>query len=140
MDGTKECDSGLVVASGQAAVLLEASKEVLDEMARLVDMAVIAALVRAGAQAGNDCGLARLNQWLDDPGLGIVGLVRNDHAGRDVLEENIGTVQIRGLTRRQKHTGGIAQGIDGDVDLRAQASSAASDGLLEAPPFAPALC
>lgn len=46
-----------------------------------------------------------------------------------------------GLSRRQVKAGGIAQGIDGSVDFRAQAAAAAPDRLVfSAPFFAPALC
>jgi len=140
VDGAEECGGGLVVASGKAAVLLETSEEVLDEVASLVEMAVVATLVRACTLAGYDRRLARLNQRLDDTRPSVVGLVGNDHVGRDVLEQDIGAVQIRGLSRRQEDTRGIAERVHSGMDLRAQASSASPDGLLERPPFAPALC
>jgi hypothetical protein len=43
------------------------------------------------------------------------------------------------LARGQMEPGGIAQRIDGGVNLGAQSATAASDGLRR-PPFAPALC
>ena len=47
MDGAQEVTCGLVVACSNGAVLLEPGKEVLDQVAGLVQMAVIAALVPA---------------------------------------------------------------------------------------------
>ena len=47
MDGAQEVTCGLVVARSNGAVLLEPGKEVLNQVAGLVQMAVIAALVPA---------------------------------------------------------------------------------------------
>lgn len=45
-----------------------------------------------------------------------------------------------GLSGREKKASRVAQCIDGRVNLRAQAASAAPEGLLvRVPPFAPAL-
>ena len=46
-----------------------------------------------------------------------------------------------GLTRREVKASGVAQRIDRDMDLGAQAAPAASESLLlRIPPFVPALC
>ena len=41
MDGPQEVASGLVVARGNGPVMLQACEEVLDQMTRLVEVAVI---------------------------------------------------------------------------------------------------
>ena len=41
MDGCEEIASGLVVARGNSAVLFEPTKEIFDQMSRLVDFFVI---------------------------------------------------------------------------------------------------
>lgn len=70
---------------------------------------------------------------------GIVSTIRNDGVGRRVGEQCIRPLQVVRLARGQMEPGGIAQRIDGGVDLGAQSAPAASDGLRR-PPFAPALC
>ena len=47
MDGTQEVARGLVVARGNGAALLESSKKVFNQVTRLVQVAVIAALMFA---------------------------------------------------------------------------------------------
>lgn len=61
MDGAKEVDGGLVVACGDGAVLLESSKEVLDQMAGFVQVPVIVTLYGTSPQAGDHHRLAGLN-------------------------------------------------------------------------------
>jgi len=141
MNGAEEVASGLVIAGGDAAVLLEPGEEVLDEMSSLVQMPVVVAWDLARAARRNDDGLAGLEQWLDHANVCVVGLVGNDGIGRGVLEQDIGPFEIVGLSGREMKARRIAQRIDRGVDLGAQAPSAASDGLdLWRPPFASALC
>lgn len=53
MDSAQEGRSGLVVANSNGTVLLQTSEEVLDQVARLVQMPVIFTLLLARADAGN---------------------------------------------------------------------------------------
>ena len=142
MDGTQEVARGLVVARSDGAVLLESGEEIFDQVACLVQMAVIAALVVARGFRGNDYGFARLQQWLDHPVMRVISLVGNHHGHLSVLEQHIGTFQVMGLSGREVKAGWIAQRIDRGVYLGAQAATATPDGLtLFSPPFlAPALC
>ena len=59
MNGTKEIASGLVIASGDGAVLLESGKEALDQVTGLVQMLLVTALLLARAARGNHDRLAR---------------------------------------------------------------------------------
>ena len=86
MDGAQEVARGLVVAHGNGAVLLEPGKEVLDQVTGPVQVAVIAALVLARADWRNHHGLACLYQWLDHPGLRVIGLICNDRVRLRSLE------------------------------------------------------
>ena len=58
MDGTQEVVRGLVVARGNGAALLESSIKVFNQVTRLVQVAVIAALVPARTDRWNYHGLA----------------------------------------------------------------------------------
>lgn len=55
----------LVVAHGDGAGLLQACEEVLDQVARLVQMPVLVALHLASTDAGDDHSLARLRRWFE---------------------------------------------------------------------------
>lgn len=78
-------------------------------------------------------------QRLDHTRAGIVSTIRNDGVGRRVGEQCIRSLQVVRLAWGQMEPRGIAQRVDGGVDLGAQSAPAASDGLRR-PPFAPALC
>src|SRR5688572_31251397 len=62
MHSAQEGLDGLVVASGDSAAELQASKEVLDQVRGLVQVAVVTALHLARADAGDHRGLAGLRQ------------------------------------------------------------------------------
>ena len=141
MDGPQEVASGFVVARSNGPVLLQACEEVLDQMPSLVEVAVIFARLFVRYPGRNDHCFAIVQERLDQPGLGIVGLVGNNSLRGCVLEQDIGSLEIMGLPWREKKACRVAQRIDRGMDLGAQAASAAPEGLLvRIPPFAPALC
>ena len=110
-------------------------------MTSLVEVAVIFARLFVRYPGRNDHCFAIVQERLDQPGLGIVGLVGNDSLCGCVLEQDIGSLEIMGLPWREKKACRVAQRIDRGMDLGAQAAPAASDCLLFwIPPFAPALC
>ena len=84
MDGTKEVDCRFVVTRGDGAVLLESGKEVLDQVARLVQVTVVGSRVLARVFRGNDDAFSSLQQRLDHPLLRVVGLVGDDAGTRCV--------------------------------------------------------
>jgi len=141
MDGAEKVARRLVIARGNGPVLLEPREEVLDQMPRLVQVPVKFAGLLVRRPPRNDHGLAPGQQRLDDPGLGVVGLVCDDGLGWGVLKQLIGPLKVMGLARREVKARGIAQRVDRGVDLGAQPAPAAPEGLfLWIPPFAPALC
>lgn len=85
MDGPKEVAGGLVVSRGNGPILLQACEKVLDQMPSLVEIAVIFARLFIGHPGRNDYCLALVQQRLNEPGLGIVGLVGNDGLRQCVL-------------------------------------------------------
>ena len=74
MDGTQQVTRGLVATHSNGSLLLEPDEEVLDQVAGLVQVAVIAALVPARGFQGNHHSLTRFEQRLDDPGLRVISL------------------------------------------------------------------
>ena len=141
MDGPQEVASGFVVARSNGPVLLQACEEVLDQMPSLVEVSVIFARLFVRYPGRNDHCFALVQERLDQPGLGIVGLVGNNSLRGCVLEQDICSLEIMGLPWREKKACRVAQRIDRGMDLGAQAASAASEGLFVwIPPFAPALC
>ena len=141
MDAPQKVARSLVVARSNSPVLLQACEEVLDQMARLVQMAVIFAWLFAPRSRRNNNGLALVDQRLDQSDMGVVGLVCDDGLRRCVLEQDIGSLEVMGLSWREKKARRITQCINRGMDLGAQAAPAASDCLLFwPPPFAPALC
>ena len=130
MDGPQEVASGFVVARSNGPVLLQACEEVLDQMPSLVEVSVIFARLFVRYPGRNDHCFALVQERLDQPGLGIVGLVGNDSLRGCVLEQDIGSLEIMGLPWREKKACRVAQRIDRGMDLGAQAASAAPEGLL----------
>lgn len=141
MDAAQEISGCLVVAGRNGPVLFEASEEIFDKVASFVQVPIVIARLFARGSRRNHHRFAFAQQRLDHAGLGVVGLVGNDGLALGVAEQNIGSIQVMGLSRREMKSRGIAQRIDRGVDLRAQAPAAASQSLFVwIPPFAPALC
>ena len=142
MDGAQEVARCFVVARCNGTVLLEPGKEVLDQMARLVQVSVMATLVLARFGTGNHHSLARFLQRLDHPLLCVISLVSDDHGAWRALEQHVCALQIMCLPRRQMKTGRVSQCIDRGVDFGCQAAAAVPDRLTLLRPLflAPALC
>ena len=79
-------------------------------------------------------------QWFNHAFMGVISFVSNHCLRVGAREQDICSFQIRCLPCCEMETSGVAQGVNGGMDLGAQTSSAATDGLDLAPPFAPALC
>lgn len=139
INGAEEVAGGLVVAGGDAAILLELGEELLDQVTRPVQVFVIVTRLFAAALGRNDDAFARVLQPIDHPFLGIVGFVGNNGGCLNARQQRIRAVQVVRLPRRQMKTGRVAQGIDGGMDFRAQPAAAAPDRF-GASFFAPALC
>src|SRR4051794_3847195 len=137
----QEASCGLVVAGGDGPELLELGEEVLDEVARLVEILVKGARHLAGFPRRDDDRLAGLGQRLEPPLIRIERLVGNECLGLKLREQGIGASQIVLLTAGQMKADRIAECIHQRVDLGAQPALAAPDRLV-GPGFlgAPAAC
>ena len=141
MDRRQEMGYPFVVARGECPELLELGEEVLDQVTRLVQVAVVRARVLAIGLGRDHRRLARLCEWFDHPRFGVERLVGDQRVGRKVGQQDVGTLQIVRLPRRQRETGRVTERVDRGVDLGAQATPATPDGFIAAVFFAaPALC
>ena len=141
VDGCQKVGGALVVAGGDGAVLFELGEEVLDQVARLVEVPVIRPEVLAVGLGRDHRRLAGLCEWFDHPRLGIKRLVGDQHARGEVRQQGIGSLQVGRLPRRERAAGRVAERVDRGVDLGAQATPAAPDGFIAAVFLAaPVLC
>lgn len=86
MDCTQEVTSRLVVARGNGPVLLQACKEVLNQMASFVQISIMVTGLLVRRPGRNDDALAFAQQRLDQPGMGVVSLVCDDGLRGRVFE------------------------------------------------------
>src|SRR3954467_2910906 len=141
VDGAEEVDRPLVVAGRDRPVLLQLGEEVLDQVARLVEVLVVGpGLLAVGL--GRDHGrLAGPCERPEHALLGVERLVRDQRVGGEVGQQRVGPLQVVRLPRREREPGRVAERVDQGVDLRAQAAFAAPDRLVASAFLtAPALC
>ena len=119
----------------------EFGEEVLDQMARRIQVAIeFSGLLSIGFRR-NHRFLPRRGERLDDALVDIEGLVGDQHIGRHVGQEFIRADEIVSLATRQMKANRIAERIHQGVDFGAQSSARPSDRLVRADFFwAPALC
>lgn len=129
----------LVVACSDAPEVFDASEESFDQIAVAVEMVIEVALSQA-IGTGRDDGLRTSCPDHGNEVVGIVALVRNDSACRQVFDGLGGIIDIGNLARREDHPQRIAQGVDGDVQLGGQPAPRAADRLATGFFLAPAEC
>lgn len=141
MDGGEEVTGGFVVASCNSSELLELCEEVLDQVAGLVEVAVMVALDHTVFPGRDDNRFPRRLQGQDDPLIGIIAPVSQHRVRFEAREQNVGAVEIASLTAREHEGNRVAQSVCYRVDFCAEAALAATDGLIFSSFFlAPALC
>ena len=141
MDGGEEIALGLVVTSGDGTKLLEPGEEILDQMARLEQVAIVVAGDLAIGLGRDDGDLAGRCEWFENAFLGVERLVADQRVGLHVGQQMVGAGQIMRFATGQMETNGVAQGIDQRMDFGAQSTARAADRLILAGFFcAPALC
>ena len=141
MDGGEEVSGGFVVAGGDGAELLEFGEEILDQMARFVEVSVEVARQVAMRSGRDDRRFAGGLQQFDDAPIGVESLVSDQGVGPHPRQQMIRSDQIVGLPAGQVEADWVAERIDQSVDLGAQSTAGSSDRLVLAGFFlAPALC
>ena len=109
-------------------------------MASFVKVLVVVALYLAVGLGWNHGNFARLLPRDQDPLVGVEALVGEQNVGVQLRQQYIGPFQIAGLSAGEMKSKGISEGVDGSVNLGAQPTLAASDGLIAAPFSAPRCC
>jgi hypothetical protein len=141
VDSGKEVTSGLVVAGGHSAKELELSEEVFNQVTSFVKLLVVIPLHLAVGLGRDKDNLARPLPGNHNPLIGIEAFIREQAVGFQLWQQHIGSFQVAGLAAGEMKASGVAEGIDGSVNLGAQSAFTAPDGLVCAPFFsAPALC
>jgi hypothetical protein len=141
VDCGEKISRSFVVAGGDRPVLFELAEEILDQMSRLVGILVEVALAFAVAPGRDHDRFSSAKQRLDDPFIGIKGLVGQQSVGCHFWQQRVGALQIMGLAWRQQKAQRLAKRIDQRVNLGAQPAFAAPDRFVFARFFwAPALC
>jgi hypothetical protein len=141
MDACQEVSGGFVIARCDSAELLEFGEEVLDQVARFVDVPVVVPLDFPICLGRDHGGLMLVGQHGDNPFIGIICLIGDQQISLHVGEQVIGPDQIMGLAAAQREGDRIAQRINQSMDFGAQSAAGSSDGLVFPRFFwAPALC
>ena len=130
MDSSQEVPCRLVITRRKGAELFELTKEVFNPMACFVPFPVVGSLFFAIRLRWNYRGFSGLRQRLEYPLVGIVAFIGNHDRGLDCRQQDIGSVQIAGLSGRQHKAGRVTESINLSMDLRAQSAFAAPDRLV----------
>lgn len=109
-------------------------------MASLIQVSVIGQWLFAISFGGNHCYGTIGLEFLTHPLMSIIGFVCEQCVKLDVFKQNIGTVQIVGLSDREVKTCGIPESIADGMNFGAQSASATTNGLVTVFLGAPALC
>jgi hypothetical protein len=120
--------------------MLDLVDEPLDQVSLLVEVLVVRDSSRAGAVRRDDDLSARVGNG-GTKAIGVVALVSEQVFEGKTLDQALCLGDIGDLTCRQDEADRIAESIDGNADLRAQAAARTPDCLIFASPFlAPAAC
>ncbi len=137
MNGSQEVSGELVIASGDAAKVLEPAKATLDDVAALVGALAEGMDGNAIGFVGNDRRCAELDDLGAQP-VAVVALVgeklRHEWRERQDIgrRDNVGI-----LARGQVKDDWPAERITQPVDLGRSPTARAADGLILLPPFPP---
>jgi hypothetical protein len=128
VDHGKEVGGELLEAHGNAAVALDALKEVFDQTPLLVEVVVeFSRLFSAGSGRNDGCTSLRVS--LVDDRVGVVALVGNDVGVVNAREQLLGLSYVVDLSLGEVEMNRIAEGVDTSVNLRGRSSSGTPDGL-----------
>ena len=121
--------------------MLEFGEEIRNEVTHFVKLFVVVAFVLAIGLGRNNRAFAGFFERLDDTLVGVEAFVGDHDVGLDLRQQDVRTVEIAGLSGREREADRIAQSINRCIDLGAQSAFAAADCFVFASFFlAPALC
>jgi hypothetical protein len=119
--------------------MLDLVEEALDQIAVLVDVAVVGDGLRSRPARWDDGRSPGICDASAKP-IGVITFVGQEMFERNAADQVIGLEDIVDLAARQNEANRIAERIDAGADLGAQAAARTPDRLILAPPFAPAAC
>jgi len=122
LDGGEEVALSPVVAGGNSAKLLEPGEEILDQMARLEEVAIIATAELPIGPWWDHRDLAGSGERLDDAFIGIERFIGDERIRLHGWQELIGAHKVMGLATGQVEANGVAQRVDQGMDLGAQST------------------
>src|SRR3984893_2178669 len=136
MDHRLEALIGFVGAHGDTLELLEFAEEVLDQMTPFVDLGVD---LQWGGAAGmlrnHNLGAALVE--IGDDVVAVEGLVGDQGAELDALDQRRDPHRVMALSRQQHESDEIAERVGEGQDLGRHAALGLADGLAPSPPVAP---
>lgn len=119
--------------------MFELVEEAFDEVAFAVECIVACPLDFAIGLWGNHRGDFALRESVDQR-IGVVGLISEQGAWIDAVDQRLRAGQIVRLPRREHQFDRIAQGIDQGMDFGGQSAAGSADRLRAVFFRAPALC
>lgn len=119
MDCAEKSGCRFIVAGGNCSVIFKLREKILDQVAGLVEMLVVVPPCFAAYFWWNDRLNPRRLQPVEDPLICIISLVCDEDLGLHLTDQNIGSVQIARLSRRQVKAQRIAQSVANRMDLGA---------------------
>ena len=102
--------------------MFDTTKEALNQVAPLIEMAVKIALLGSVGTRGNDR-LCTAGRDGVDQGVAVVGFVGRNRIGVDALEQRLGFLYVGDLSGCQAPAGEVAERLDQRMDLRCQPSA-----------------
>ena len=87
-----------------------------------------------------DHGNAALLGQPDAEVVAIIGAIGDQEVGREARDQRLGLHHLVPLARGEHDAQGVAERVDRHVQLCAQTTPRAADGLSLSPPFCPAAC
>ncbi len=119
--------------------MFELVEEAFDEVALLVDVPVVIVVAGSGPIEGDD-GLGALGLDGLAEVIGIVGLVGQDVACPQTVDERPGLGDVVAFAAGEEEAHRVAERVDGDMELAGQPAPAAANGAIFRPPFLPVAC
>jgi len=110
--------------------LLKLAEEILNQVPGLIELPVREALCFSVAFGWDHSAFTVSFEPVNDPSIRIEGFVGNQGICSDLSQQNLGALQIMSSRLSWGKAGGIAQCINGDMNLRTQSTLAAPDALI----------
>jgi hypothetical protein len=115
----EEIPRGFIVARSDAAELFEFTREILDQVACLVERLVERSGRCSVLARRDDGGFSGTREGFENTLVGVIGLVGYQHLGGHLRQQRIGAGQIMGLSWGQQEAHRVAEGVDQSMDFGA---------------------